>query len=291
MTTIETYSTTDLDAARAQLDESGYCVVADALDQGLLQRLQARLVEQAAGERAARVAHLEWNGANQRLWVLLNKGDVFRELIMQPLVGEMMSHLLGRSFLLSSLSANIAGRGGEEMILHSDQGYVSFWTPKPLVANIMWMLSDFTEDNGATRLVPGSHLRTENLFKEGLPADVETVAVTGRAGSALVFDGRVWHGTGRNLTDELRYGILSYHCRPYVRQQENPFLALAPEVVAEWSPEVLARLGWKMWAGLGKTGQGQQDGDEFVARVERPVGPLDATGAPQRGEGRGSRST
>jgi ectoine hydroxylase-related dioxygenase (phytanoyl-CoA dioxygenase family) len=272
----------DLDGVRSRLDEVGYCVVEGAVEPHRVEELKERLVEQAAGERAAGVAHLEWEGANQRLWMLPAKGSVFRDLVLHPLIDEVMSHLLGRSFLLSSLTANIAGKGGQEMFLHSDQGYISFPTPRPVVANIMWMLSDFTADNGATRLVPGSHLREENIAKQGLPdGDLDVVAATGPAGSALVFDGRIWHGTGRNVTDEPRYGILSYHCRPWVRQQENHFLALPDDVVDSASPELLRRLGWHMWAGLGKTGQGQQNGDAFVERVTAPILELDASGVPK----------
>jgi ectoine hydroxylase-related dioxygenase (phytanoyl-CoA dioxygenase family) len=126
--------------------------------------------------------------------------------------------------------------------------------------------------------VSGSHRREESLARTGLPADVETIAATGPAGSALIFDGRLWHGTGKNVTDENRHAILSYHCRPWVRQQENPFLTLAPEVVAAFSDELRARTGYKMWAGLGKTTQGQQAGDEYVARIDLPVTALRADG-------------
>ena len=268
------------DAANRQLDELGYCVVEDALEPSLLERLRARVVEQAAGERAVGTAHLEWDGANQRIWFLLNKGRVFQELLLHPLVEAAMSHLLGKSFILSSLSANIAGRGGEEMVLHADQGYLPFPTPKPVVANIAWMLTDFTEENGATLVVPGSHLRQEDIARSGLPGDAAPVAAEGRAGSALVFDGRLWHGTGRNRTDEKRHAVLSYHCRPFLRQQENPFLTLDPEVVGGFSDELRARTGYKMWAGLGKTVQGQQAGDVLVDRVDEPVTCLSADGRP-----------
>jgi ectoine hydroxylase-related dioxygenase (phytanoyl-CoA dioxygenase family) len=280
MDTLAGHTTEALDAARRRLDEVGYCVIEGALDPALLERLQARVVEQAQGERAAGCAHLEWQGANQRIWFLLNKGRVFQDLLLHPLVEEMMSHLLGRSFLLSSLSANIAGRGGAEMVLHSDQGYISFPTPRPVVANIAWMLSDFTADNGATLVVPGSHLRDDVIARDGLPAGTSAVAVEGPAGSALVFDGRLWHGTGRNVTDELRYAILSYHCRPFIRQQENPFLTLDPDVIEQFSEELRARTGFKMWAGLGKTTQGQQLGDVLVERIEAPIGALDSHGRP-----------
>jgi ectoine hydroxylase-related dioxygenase (phytanoyl-CoA dioxygenase family) len=274
-------TTAHLEEVTDQLAEQGWCVVEGALDADVVARLRERVVEQAAGERAAGVAHLEWEGANQRIWMLPGKGQVFRELVLHPLIEQVMGHLLGRSFLLSSLTANIAGRGGDEMVLHSDQGYISFPTPKPVVANIAWMISDFTEENGATRLVPGSHLREAIVARDGLPPDVETVAATGPAGSALVFDGRIWHGTGRNTTDEPRYALLSYHCRPWVRQQENHFLALPDDVVSSCSEHLLTRLGWKMWAGLGKTGQGQQGGDVLVSRVDHPVGELHADGSPK----------
>lgn len=185
-------------------------------------RLRERVIEQAAGERSADVAHIEWGGANQRLWMLPAKGAVFLELLLHKFIEQVMIPLLGRSFLLSSLTANIAGRGGEEMVLHSDQGYISFPTPRPVVANIMWMLSDFTDDNGATRLVPGSHRRPEIIF-----------------------------------------------------------LTLPDDVVASLPDRLKNRLGWKMWAGLGKTGQGQQRGDVFVQRVARPIGELRADGTPK----------
>ena len=271
----------ELAQVHESLDVRGYAVVEGVIDRAEVERLRDRVEEQAAGERAAGIAHVEYGGANQRLWMLPGKGDVFLDLLQHPFIPQVMDHLLGRSFLLSSLTANIAGRGGEEMFLHSDQGYVSFWTPRPLVANIMWMLSDFTPENGATRLVPGSHLRTEVIGRDGLPTDeaVEVVSATGPAGSALVFDGRLWHGTGKNVTDQPRYGVLSYHCRPFVRQQENHFLALPEDLVASMPDGLRARLGWKMWAGLGKTGQGPQLGDAFVERVADPVGVLGADGS------------
>ncbi len=269
--------------ARARLDELGYCVVENALDADLLTRLRERLVEQAAGERAAGVAHLEWDGANQRVMMLPAKGGVFLELLQHPLIDAIVPHLLGPGFVLSSLNANIAGLGGEEMLFHSDQSYVPFPTPLPLVMNIMWMLSDFTEDNGGTLLLPRTHGRPENVAYEGLPAGevFEPVTATGRAGDALVFDGRLWHGTGRNRTADPRYGILSYFCRPWVRQQENFFLTLPDPLVAGLPPALKARLGWQIWSGLGRTGQGQHTGDHLVERLVDPVPALTAEGTPR----------
>lgn len=267
-------ATTNLVRAFDDLAVHGYCLIADVLSPAQVAALRTRVVEQGRGEAAAGVAFHD-SKTNQRIWMMVNKGRMFRDLVVHPFATEMMSHLLGRDFLLSSLTANIARPGGELMYLHADQGYIDFWTPKPVVANILWMLDDFTEDNGGTRLIPGSHLR------ERQPDDgqARTVAAVGKAGSALVFDGRLIHGTGANQTSDVqRHGVLSYFCRPFVRQQENFFLGLAPELRDDEREAFLARLGYRIWAGLGRT---EAPGhSQLLDRVQGPVGALGLDGLP-----------
>lgn len=245
--------TTDLERARRDLTDHGYCIVQNVLEPPRLQALRARLDEQAAGERQAGVAFRDGGGEddpNQRIWMLLNKGRAFRDLMLDPTIDILMSHLLGPDFLLSSLTANIARRGGEPMALHTDQLYVGHWTPEPMVANIAWMLDDFTDENGGTRLVPGSHLQPRP--DAAAPRQADTIAAEGPAGAILCFDGRLWHGTGANRTDRPRRALLSYHCRPYIRQQENFTLGLDRRLWTEERPDLLNRLGFKTWAGLGR---------------------------------------
>jgi ectoine hydroxylase-related dioxygenase (phytanoyl-CoA dioxygenase family) len=208
--------------------------------------------------------------------MMVNKAAMFRDLVIHPLMAEMMTPLLGPDFLLSSLSANIARPGGVPMYLHRDQGYVDFWTPKPLVANIAWMLDDFTDENGGTRLVPASHVDP----KHRTYALEDTVAAEGPAGAALIFDGRLYHGTGPNRTaSEERHAILSYCCRPYIRQQENFFLGLAPKIRMTEREEVLRRLGYFIWANnLGRVEKPTEKGP--LAPLTNPIGPLDANGQP-----------
>src|SRR5579871_5073148 len=159
------------------------------------------------------------------------------------------------------------------MYLHTDQGYIDFWTPKPVVANIMWMLDDFTDENGGTRLIPGSHLRP----RQADDTPDRTVAAEAPAGSALVFDGRLLHGTGANRTRAMhRHGLLTYYCRPFVRQQENFFLGLDPGLRASEREAFLERVGYRIWAGLGRT---DAPGDrDLQDRVAAPIGPLGANG-------------
>jgi ectoine hydroxylase-related dioxygenase (phytanoyl-CoA dioxygenase family) len=260
--------TTDLDTARADLDRFGLAIVAEALTPDELAAMRIRLLEQAAAERERGLASLEHDGANQRVWNLVNKGAVFNEVLGKPFVTELIGHLLGRPFLLSSNTANIAGRGGEEMVLHTDQGYAPLDITVPLVANVMWMVDDFTEENGATRVVPGSHRSGSHPDPRDRP---ETVAATGPAGSALVFDGRLWHGTGRNVTDRPRHGVLTYFARPFVRTQEDFSLSVADEVLDAAPPWLLELLGFRVWRTLGGVEGPHGRPDQPPAEVEREV--------------------
>jgi len=252
-----------MDEARQKLDTEGYCIIENVLSRAEVAALRSRLEAQAECERARGVAFHDGGPSrpNQRVWMLVNKGQVFRDLMLHPIVDALMGHLLGADYLLSSLTANIASPGGEPMVLHTDQGYVGFWTPKPVVANIAWMLDDFTAANGGTRLVPRSHLdrnatpRSSSFVPDNLanvPKPEDTIGAEGKAGSILCFDGRVWHGTGANKTDRSRHALLSYHCRPFVRQQENFVLGLLPEIKDRERPALLNRLGFAVWAGLGR---------------------------------------
>lgn len=235
----------DLDAATAELAEHGYCIVEGVLSPEETAAARSRLVAVAQAERDAGIAGIGFEGPdNQRVWCLLNKGPEFVALAHHPVAMQLMTAQLGPQFLLSSITANIAGPGGPPMMLHTDQGYVPQpWPPSPLVSNIMWMLDDFTEANGATRIVPRSH-------RTGVAA--ETVAMTAPAGSICCFDGRVLHQTGANSTaDERRHGVLTYYCAPYIRQQENFSLSLLPEVWPTLPPVVRDLVGLKVFGTLG----------------------------------------
>ena len=255
--------TADLARARADLDEHGYCLIEAALDPDRTRMLRDRVVELAAQEIADRTDYVYEGGSNQRVWTLLNKGQMFIDLALEPMVLELTEHVLGANFLLSNIDANIAGPGGKPMFLHADQSFVPApWPPYALVANCMWMLDDFTPENGATRVVPGSH-------KLGHGPDMATskpekAPVVAPAGSAMVFDGRLWHQTGANVTEnERRPGILSYYCRPFMRQQENWFLSLKPEVLASAPPQLRQLLGYENYLSLGMVDGMPRQGPRF----------------------------
>jgi ectoine hydroxylase-related dioxygenase (phytanoyl-CoA dioxygenase family) len=257
-----------MDQLRQDVAECGYGVMLDALSPDLLARLKARVLAQAQGEREAGVAYFfgddqtgmpatkggRADAPNQRLGHLLNKGAVFRELLTHPLVRATAPQIIGPRYLLSSLSAMIMNKGGVAQVLHSDQQFAPWPTPVALVCNIVWMLVDFTPENGATRLAPGTHrLPPPTIrFETGadgsrtlVQAEATTVIAAAPAGSALVFDGRIWHGAGANTTPTPRPAIFSYYCQPYIRQQENLPMSLNEDVYLALSDAERALIGFE----------------------------------------------
>ena len=262
---------TDLDKARADLDEFGLTRVAGAIPLKAVAAAKARLAEQAAGELDAGIAHEDpgyttlpsHGAANQRVWNLLNKGQVFRDLVLNPVANALARHVLGEDLLLFSITANIARRGGTAQKLHGDQLFAPADTPYPLIANSLWMLDDFTDENGSTRVVP----RSQNACRWPGPDEaIDTVPATGPAGTLMVWDGRLWHGTGANGTDMPRHGLIAAYCKPFLRPQENHTVSISPEVIAQSPPELLALMGFSPWMGIGMI-----DGQLYDPQPGRPL--------------------
>jgi ectoine hydroxylase-related dioxygenase (phytanoyl-CoA dioxygenase family) len=244
--------TNDYTVAERDLREYGYCLLGSVLPVAQLRELQDRVMEVAEQERAGGTAYI-YDKDSQRLFSLHNKGKIFLDIIQHPVVLQLMESVLGYNFLLSSSSGNIAGPGGDPMDLHADQTFVRPpWPPYALVANSMWMIDDFTSENGATRLVPASHLLGRQPSYSAGEGDTPTVPVCGPAGSVMVFDGRLWHQTGANVTEsEYRRGVLNYYCRGFVRQQQNFFLEMGPDVIEAAGPTLRRLFGWENYFSLG----------------------------------------
>lgn len=236
----------DAAAAQADLVDYGYCVLDRILEPGQVTALQARVDAVATREEADGTAW--FSHGNQRIFMLLNRGQEFVALAEHPVALDLAERVLGPDLLLSSITANIARPGNSPQQLHADQQYVQEPWLYPLTVQVVWMLDDFTEANGATRIVPRSHL----WGRAPTGADPQTVRLLGEAGSIGLLDGRVWHGTSVNATtNERRRGIFAYYCAPYLRLQENAFRSLDPEVRRGLSRRMRALLGYDIWYGLG----------------------------------------
>lgn len=266
----------------AQLTESGYAVIEGAIGVEELERLRVRLDQQAAGE-AAQGRVFSDIGRNRRIFNLINKGRVFRDLALHPVALAAARHFLGPDFLLSSMTANIVQSPGLSQYHHRDQ-LPDFRCP--VVVQLLWTLDDFTADNGATRVIRGSDKWGPDLSPFGQD-QLEALAqpVIAPAGSAIIFGGLMVHSAGANNTTAQRRGILAYYTKPYYRQSENYALSLSPEAYESASEELLGLLGFRSHASFGWV-DGPPDakgaflrGSALTPRPTHYSGPLDAAGA------------
>ena len=262
--------TTDSEQLKADLDRFGYCFIADFIAPPDVAALRDRLAEQALAERQAGVAQLiedgrsriggprngdeigGWN--NQVVRNLFNKGDEFHPLAIDRRLAEIVQHgFAGRPFHLLSYQGIQLRRGAGAQAIHSDQMWVPDPTSIPYVINTMVMLTDFTEENGATRMVPGSHRfgrypanETKGRGVLGIrkAEAVDTVAAVAPAGTAMVFEGRTWHGAGACRSPADRFSVTLYYGLDFMRQMDNIPACLHPDVHARMTPELLSMIGF-----------------------------------------------
>jgi len=224
-----------------QLDERGYVVLESLIDRDFLAALRSRILEvfDEEGERAGHEFRTEEHA--HRLANLVDKGDVFRRAIVLPRLLEYVRHVLGPGIKLSSLNARSADPNTDVgQPLHVDMGAIpderGYW-----VCNTVWMLDDFTLDNGPTRMVPGSHKwgqRPQDVLEDPLAPHPDEVMLTGKAGTVAVINAHLWHGGTANRTSRPRLAMHAFYCRRDKPQQQYQKQLLHPDVQAALSPDV-----------------------------------------------------
>jgi ectoine hydroxylase-related dioxygenase (phytanoyl-CoA dioxygenase family) len=229
------------DEQKRQLDALGYTVLENYMRPELLSELRETLdaVYEAEGDRAGSEYRIEQD--TKRLANLVDKGDVFRRIIADPVVLEYVGHVIPGEFKLSSLN----GRSPNPLSdwiqpLHCDVGAVAdeqgFW-----VCNVIWILDDFTAENGATRIIPGSHhwgsLPQQVLSDPSAPYPGE-VLLTAPAGSIAVVNTHAWHGATANRTGGPRRCVHAFYTRWDKPQQQFQRNMLREETKSGLSPEL-----------------------------------------------------
>jgi len=182
----------------------------------------------------------------QRVYALAGKTRAADPMLVHPVVTGICEAVLGAGFRVSSATTIAIGPDEKAQTLHYDAQVYPLPRPDPQVTvNSMWALTPFTEANGATRLVPGSHTWPTGRRP---PADVATVAAELTRGSVVVYLGSLWHGGGANTTGEVRVGLNLEYAAGWVRQQENQYLALPPHHTSGVPDDVLKVLGYSTTA-------------------------------------------
>lgn len=230
-----------------RVKRDGYAIVENAIPADLIEALNDTLLR-LERDLDARPAMNGFEGHRTvRIYNLLVHDPVFAQVPVHAAVLPIVEGVLDEGCLISSLSSIAIDPGESAQPIHADDQVIPLAKPHaPLVCNSMWALTDFTEANGATRLVPGSHLKPNPEYGGAY----ETIAAAMPKGSVLIWDGALWHGGGANQTDTRRTGIAMNYCAGFVRQQENQQLGIPPDMVRGFAPRLQELVGYGVYRGL-----------------------------------------
>lgn len=229
------------------LSRDGYTIVENAIGPDLIDELNTAL----AGLETLLDAKPAMNGfeghKTVRIYNLLAYGEPFTRIPVHASVLPLIEGVLDDGCLISSLSSIAIDPGEIAQPIHADDMVIPLDKPhRPIVCNSMWALTDFTAENGATRLVPGSHRKPSPDYGGAY----DTIAAEMPKGSVLVWDGALWHGGGANQTDQRRMGVAMNYCAGFIRQQENQQLGLAPDLVRGFEPRLQELVGYGVYRNL-----------------------------------------
>jgi ectoine hydroxylase-related dioxygenase (phytanoyl-CoA dioxygenase family) len=230
-----------VDAVVAALESDGYCAVEGLLPPDEVAAARASLADVLAATPEGRN---DFEGfKTQRVYALFAKTRAFDGPATDPLLLGVLDRVL-HHYQLSAPTGIQIGPGEKAQLLHRDDQIYPLPPDYPdVVLNTMWALDDFTEANGATRLVPGSHRWTD---RQPGPDD-EVVQAVMPAGTVLFYVGKIWHGGGANTTDRPRLGVILEYAAAWLRAQENHLLAVPREVVAELPERLQELLGYNIY--------------------------------------------
>ena len=231
-----------------QIAEKGFTILNGVIEPDLVDALGADL-ERLERELGIVPADNTFEGVRTtRIYNLLAQGTLYERIPIYPAVLEIVEQVLDPGLLVSSLSSIAIGPGESGQPIHADDQLIPLPRPHPqIICNTMWALTDFTAENGATRVVPGSHLADQ---APDLSQDHQTIHAEMPKGSVLVFVGSLWHGGGANKTDERRVGIAMNYCAGFIRQQENQQLGLSPDLVRTFPRRLQELVGYSVYRGL-----------------------------------------
>jgi len=230
-----------------RIASQGYTVLERAIEPELVDAL-AEALARLERERDIRPAMNGFEGHRTvRIYNLLALERIFERIPVHAAVLPIAEGVIGEGCLISSLSSIAIDPDEIAQPIHADDQLIPLEKPhRPIICNSMWALTDFTEANGATRLVPGSHRRENPAFG----GQYETIAAEMPKGSVLVWDGALWHGGGANRTPVRRTGIAMNYCAGFIRQQENQQLGIPREIAARFEPKLQELCGFGVYRGL-----------------------------------------
>lgn len=197
-------------------------------------------------EQATFCQGLFYGEATKRIHSLARRSKTIRAMIMMPKVVEIMRLILGANCdkIQLNLTQGIQIWPGERtQVIHRDDSMFPMkHKPFEFMVNAMWAYSEFTKDNGATIIVPGSHL----WDIDRLPTEGELTQAEMQPGEVLIYLGSVIHAGSQNRSELPRTGIALSYCLGWLRQSENQYFAAPPEVAKYFCPDLQEMLGYSV---------------------------------------------
>jgi ectoine hydroxylase-related dioxygenase (phytanoyl-CoA dioxygenase family) len=250
--------------ARFELDTFGFTVLPEVIPAAVAADLAERL---DAADAAVGTDYTHDGAFARHVANLPARDGAFLALVDHAAVLALVEAVLGTDLVLGSMNARIVRPGDPEQGFHADVPTVHRrLVGPPIMCQAVWMLDAFTPDNGATRLVPGSHRAATSTPPPGMAVPHE-VAPTGPAGSVLVFDGQVWHGGGANRSDAIRRAVFAhYRVGAWMRFQTDPTLDFPAE---RWDTMTTRqRELLRMVHGVGQRNAADNYPEQFTARYD-----------------------
>jgi phytanoyl-CoA dioxygenase PhyH len=227
------------EADLAALDRDGYVIWENLLDAE-----QCREIHEAVDLWLEHTGRNSFEGLRtQRIYSVLSRTRVCDRLLDNPRVLAVLDRLLMPNYLLSALQAINIQPGEAAQLSHHDDGFYPIPRPRaPLTAATIWAIDDFTADNGATMVIPGSHRWGD---RPPGPED-HAVPVVMPAGSCVFFVGTLWHGGGANTTTRDRLAVTAQYCQPWLRPMEAFTLSISREIARTVSDDIRRMLGYSI---------------------------------------------
>lgn len=232
----------DLAADLAAYERDGFVILRDAVDAATLGAIRAELAPHL--HESTLLGRNDFEGfRTNRVYALLAKAPSVAELVGHPWVLDLLDRLLLPNYLLSANLAINLWPGETAQGVHYDDAFYPLRRPRAAISvSAVWAIDDFTADNGATEVVPGSH-----RWGDEVPSadDGRLVPVEMPARSVVVFAGTLWHRGGANRTAHPRLAITPQYCEPWARQQEQQMLAVGRSAAA-FSDRIRGLLGYSI---------------------------------------------
>jgi len=228
-----------VEADMAALDRDGYVIW-----ENLLSTEECRQIRAVVRPWLGHTGRNSFEGRRtQRIYSVLSRTRVCDRLVDNPRVLAVLDRLLMPNYLLSALQAINIQPGETAQLAHHDDGFYPIPRPRaPLAAATIWAIDDFTADNGATVVIPGSH----RWGKRRPGPDDRAVPVVMPAGSCVFFVGTLWHGGGANTSTRERLAVTAQYCEPWLRPMEAYTLSVSRDIARTVSEDIRRMLGYSI---------------------------------------------